>query len=169
MTRLRRSFSLASLAVLALAQPVAAQRGDPNFDGTWRGTLTVAAIHGAAARPAADEVSLTIDLRGRKARVEFGDDAVNPGRGLFAWPFSELPTHRTTGVRIEKHDAAALIYSAGVTGDWILTWQLSLTKTEPDTILVFFWQVLNFKMDASADSKAAFALVGELTRTDRAR
>ena len=65
------------------------------------------------------------------------------------------------------HDAAALIYSAATTGDWITTWQMSLTKTDPDKALVFFWQVMNIKRGDSADprSTVALAFVGALTRT----
>jgi hypothetical protein len=44
---------------------------------------------------------------------------------------------------------------------------MSLTKTDPDKVLVFFWQVMNVKRGDSADprSKVALAFVGELTRT----
>jgi len=106
------------------ATPVAAER-DP-FDGTWEGTLKLAAQHGALEPAPSDALPLSVRLRGRNARVEFGgSEVIGVGAEAFPWFLDGLPQYQRTGARIEKHDAAALIYSAATTGDWITTWQMS--------------------------------------------
>ena len=162
----RHTLLIAALAALVTG-PVAAQRDA--FDGTWEGTLKLAAQHGTLASAPGNELPVSVRLRGRNVRVEFGadPDVVGVGTEAFPWWVDGLPQYQRTGARIEKHDAAALIYAATTTGDFIATWQMSWTKTEPDKVLVFFWQVMNFKRGEPGDarSRVALAFLGELTRT----
>jgi hypothetical protein len=131
---------------------VGAARADTVFDGVWEGTLAVVGTHGSGQQQwlpeGADSTEVRLDLRDDRARVSLG------GRRI------TLPQDFQVGV----HDAAALVYNADVYNGYVGTWQFSLTKLDPDTVLVFAWRVRNFAEPDAASRTIAHALRGELKR-----
>jgi hypothetical protein len=157
--------------LVLLALPAFAANRDPVFDGTWTGTLRVAARYDSLAREnsARTEFPVVVNLRGDRAQVEIGEAGrigtrLDDGFGRIVG----LPNGRHSGTQVEKHDAAAVIYAADTSGPLIQTWQMSLTKTEADKVLVFYWLVQNLTQSGTehGDGKIALGLVGELTRAD---
>ena len=142
--------------VLAIAAPFgAAAQIDPVFDGVWEGTIEVAAVEGVRVPSRilpTDEspMPLQLEVRGRTATVKFDREFMLPEGGF----------------QVEKFDAAALILAHAATVSWIETWQLSLTKTDADTVLIYVWRVVNNtgRRPEADYSKFAWGGVGELRR-----
>jgi hypothetical protein len=125
-----------------------AAAGDEVFDGVWEGTLKLVGEYGAdkvrGLPQGADRAAARLQLRGDEVRFELGGRRITPDGGF----------------RIAKHDAAALVYAMQRQRFAVETWQLSLTKVDADTALVFAWQVGTTK-DRDAN---AHGLLGELRR-----
>jgi hypothetical protein len=139
-----------SLALCTAAAAIAA-RGDPAFDGVWQGTLEVVSTHGSRQDwPLGDDAStiVRLELRGESAQLEFANRPIVPPA---EW-------------RVATHDAAALVYRTNVLNGYVGTWQLSLTKTNADTVLVFGWRVSTTAESAAVAQSDAQALRGELKR-----
>ena len=137
--------------------PLAAQ-SDPVFDGVWEGSVDVVATYGMKKRPdwlSRDQYPLRIQVRGNTVSVRHDKRQLRPEGGF----------------RIERHGAAALVYSDVASDWWIETWQISLTKTDANTVLVFLWRVVNNKFRRLDEdrSKFAWAGVGELKRVPSTR
>ena len=153
----RATFCVALLAVGATVR-VAAAPSDPAFDGVWEGTVNIAALYGMAQPPkwlGTLQPNLRIQMRRNGASVKLGGIAFNPPGGF----------------QVQKHDAAASIYTVVAQLTSLETIQISLTKTEDDKVLAYMWRVLNWKLapPEGEGSKSAFAAVGELTRSQTAR
>lgn len=142
-----------ALAVLA-AGPADAQ-SDAIFDGVWEGTVEVVAVQGVK-RPSGvlpskeSPMPFRLEIRGKVATIRSGKRVLRP-QGGFA---------------VERFGAAALIYANAASDSWIETWQLSLSKKDADTVLVYVWRVVNNKLllpDVDG-SKHAWGGVGELRR-----
>jgi len=153
-----RALVVALLLMLAAADQARGQL-DPEFDGVWDGAIDVVAVYGLR-RPSAvlpgheSPVPLQIRVRGQAVTVWSGNQRLRP----------------VSGFRIEKHDAAAVIVAAAETTTWIETWQISVTKTETDKLLVYLWRVVNnTQLHPNRDgSRFAWGGVGELVRSGSA-
>lgn len=145
---MRRLLLLLSSALWAAS----AAGADTAFDGAWEGTLAVVGTHGSGQQQwlpeGADSTEVRLELRDDRARLSLG------GRRI------TLPQDFRVGI----HDAAALVYNADVYNGYVGTWQLSLTKLDPDTALVFAWRVRNFAEPDAPSRTVAHALRGELKR-----
>jgi hypothetical protein len=152
---MRHLLLLLSLTLSTDGSASAAER-DPVFDGVWEGTLEVVGTHGSGqlvdwlAEEAA-EAEARLQLRGDIVRVSLGGRRITPAIGF----------------RIAKHDAAALVYSASVEKGYVGTWQLSLTKVDADTLLVFAWRVRSSAEGEAVAHSIAHALSGEVKRRGR--
>lgn len=144
------------LLVLAAARPLgAAAQVEPVFDGIWEGQIELVTTHGikvpSRILPQAESpMPLTLEIRGRTGTVRFGREYILPAGGF----------------NVERFDAAAHVIGQTVTTLWVETWQLSLTKKDADTVLVYLWRVVNdMRRRPEQDySKFAWAGVGELAR-----
>ena len=146
-----------SLALSTTASLSAAER-DPVFDGVWEGTLEVVGTHGSGQlvewlADDADVADASLRLRGDSVRLSLGGMRLAP----------------TMGFRIAKHDAGALVYSATVEKGYVGSWQLSLTKLDADTLLVFAWRVRSSAHGEAVARSIAHALSGELKRVPNRR
>jgi hypothetical protein len=142
--------------LLAAAAPLgAAAQGDPAFDGVWEGQIEVVTTHGVKVPsrilPRAESpMPLTLEIRGRGGTVRFGRETILSAGSFY----------------VERFDAAAHVIAQIATPLWVETWQLSLTKKDADTVLVYLWRVVNdMRRRPDQDySKFAWAGVGELRR-----
>jgi len=146
-----------SLALWTVGSASAAER-DPIFDGVWEGTLEVVGTHGSGQlvewlAEEADKTEARLQLRGESVRVSLGGMRLAPSMGF----------------RIAKHDAAALVYSAAVEKGYVGSWQLSLTKVDVDTLLVFAWRVRSSAEGEAVARSIAHALSGQLKRAPSRR
>jgi hypothetical protein len=96
----------------------------------------------------ADRTEARLQLRGEGVRLTLGGQRLAP-------PLT---------FRIAKQDTAALVYSTIVDRGYVGSWQLSLTKVDADTVLVFAWRVRNFAEAPAVANPIAHALLGELKR-----
>jgi hypothetical protein len=146
-----------SLVLSTVGSASAAER-DPVFDGVWEGILEVVGTHGSGQlvdwlAEEADEAETRLQLRGEIVRLSLGGRRVTP----------------PIGFRIAKHDAAALVYSATVDKGYVGSWQLSLTKVDADTLLVFAWRVRSSAEGEAVAHSIAHALSGQLKRAPSRR
>jgi hypothetical protein len=144
---------LSLLLELSAFWPASAAERDPVFDGVWEGTLDVVGAHGSEEPVGwlpggADKTEARLQLRGESVRFSLGG----------------LQLARPGQFQIAKHDAAALVYSASVDKGYVGTWQLSLTKVDADTVLVFAWRVRSYAEDEAVAHSIAHALTGKLVR-----
>ena len=153
-----RHVSLSLWLALSTVGSASAAERDPVFDGVWEGTLEVVGTHGSGQLvdwlpEAVDKVETRLRLRGESVRVSLGDWRVTP----------------EIGFRIAKHDAAALVYAATAEKGYLGSWQMSLTKIDADTLLVFAWRVQSTAEDESVAHTIAHALSGRLERAPSRR
>ncbi|HEY3517628.1 MAG TPA: hypothetical protein VGL98_11325 [Gammaproteobacteria bacterium] len=154
---MRRVLLSLSLALSTVGSASAAER-DPVFDGVWEGTLEVVGTDGSGQvvewlADEADKAEARLQLRGESVRVSLDGRRLTPAMGF----------------RIAKHDAAALVYSATVEKGYVGTWQLSLTKVDADTLLVFAWRVRSSAEGEAVAHSIAHALSGQLKRAPSRR
>ena len=146
------SLTLSAVGWASAAEP------DPVFDGVWEGTLEVVGTHGSGPvvdwlAEEADEAEARLQFRGESVRLSLGGRQVTP----------------ETGFRIARHDAAALVYAASVEKGYVGSWQLSLTKVDADTLLVFAWRVRSSAEGEGVAHSVAHALSGQLKRAPSRR
>jgi len=146
-----------SLALSTVGSACGAER-DPVFDGVWEGTLEIVGTHGSGQlvdwlAEEADETEARLQLRGESVQVSLGGRRLGPAIGF----------------RIAKYDAAALVYSASVEKGYVGSWQLSLTKVDADTLLVFAWRVRSSAEGEAVAHSTAHALSGQLKRAPSRR
>ena len=123
-----------AVVVAAVTHGPAAAQSNPNFEGTWEGTIDLVAMEGVPAVAdfsPEEQNAVRIQVRGPTANVTLGRAPIRPAGGF----------------RIDTHDAAALIYANAASDTWIETWQISATKTDANTLLVFLWRVVNNKYE----------------------
>ena len=143
---------------LSTAVSASAAERDPVFDGVWEGTLEVVGTYGSGQlvewlAEESDEAEARLQVRGESVRVSLGGRWLTP----------------TMGFRIAKHDAASLVYSATVDKGYVGSWQLSLTKIDADTLLVFVWRVRSSAEGEAVAHSIAHALSGQLKRAPSKR
>src|SRR5262245_60938086 len=111
--------------LLAAALPAAAKDApDPIFDGVWEGTLDVVDRYDASDGRQYDgdpTLAVRIEIRGKRVTVKVGDRMQG--------------SRIDGGYRIDRYDAAALVYAKEVSWGYISTAQYSLTKTQADEML----------------------------------
>ena len=133
-----------------------AAAADEVFDGVWEGTLELVGEYGAdkvrGLPEGADRTAAQLQLRDDEVRFELGGRRITPDGGF----------------RIAKHDAAALVYATQRQRFAVETWQLSLTKLDADTALVFVWQVGTTK-DSDPNAHGFSASSGVSRSVRRAR
>jgi hypothetical protein len=133
------------------------QRNLGFLDGTWHGMLdVVAATDKTPTRfwRAGDRRELRLSIDGETAVVEVktGDD------------WQELRV--SDGFRATQVEASAFVYAVQTANGWVEHWNLSVTKQDPDTLLVFLSFVAGGALERieSFDSEFAVGAMGELKR-----
>jgi hypothetical protein len=126
------------------------------LDGSWQGTLEV--IAATPATPAGfwrvgDKPELKLVIDGESAVVAFK-----------AGGWRELRVG--DGFRTLKIEASGFVYAVQTANGWVENWNLSATKKDPDTLLVFLSFVAGGTLERieTVNSEFAVGAMGELRR-----
>jgi hypothetical protein len=159
-----KAFRTASFAILAIATTAwpstpGAARDIGSFEGAWEGRLKVVAGTNEdsdsykRAKARYEESPFKIIVREQRASVYFGDREVKPA---------------SFQTRIHMSNAVVFASDTGEDQDgrWVETWNFTLTRKNPETLIVCFSRVVN-DLDApeASDSRFFYMAAGELGRT----
>lgn len=148
--------------LLAFATFCSAQEDASAFAGTWQGLIQTDASY----RLAGDFADNALTPGEFRIRVsDDGEPTVRFRRRRASWlnlywPFA-LIASGDTAVLIGQHRSAY----------WIESVSFNMTKVDENTLLVYWWRVVNNTQIHPDDPQARFAIggYGELTRTGRRR